>query len=142
MTEATQIVLAKRPAGDVTADCFREEKVTLPALTDGQVLVRRRAPNGLLGGMTEVPTTQWSHDFDPSAALVHAPRFGRKVPRWRRLPGVVTHVFTHFPLELVVYLAEVPVGASAPEGTRWSARAELAGEAFPNVMRKVLAHAL
>ena len=27
MTEATQIVLAKRPAGDVTADCFREESV-------------------------------------------------------------------------------------------------------------------
>ena len=40
MTEALQIVLAKRPTGDVTADCFREETVTLPALTDGQLLVR------------------------------------------------------------------------------------------------------
>jgi len=109
---------------------------------DGCVLVRTRAPKGLLGGMTEVPTTQWSHDFDPSAALTHAPRFGRATPKWRRLPGVVTHVFTHFPLELVVYLAEVPAGAAAPEGSRWSGRAELAGEAFPNVMRKVLAHAL
>ncbi len=42
MTDAIQIVLAKRPAGDVTPDCFREEKVTLPALADGQVLVRQR----------------------------------------------------------------------------------------------------
>jgi len=42
MTETIQIVLAKRPTGDVTADCFREEKVTLPALTDGQLLVRQR----------------------------------------------------------------------------------------------------
>jgi len=42
MTDALQIVLAKRPAGDVTADCFREEKVTLPALADGQVLIRSR----------------------------------------------------------------------------------------------------
>jgi NADPH-dependent curcumin reductase CurA len=42
MTETIQIVLAKRPTGDVTADCFREEKVTLPPLTDGQVLVRQR----------------------------------------------------------------------------------------------------
>ena len=42
MTEATQIVLAKRPVGDVTPDCFREEKATLPALADGQVLVRQR----------------------------------------------------------------------------------------------------
>ena len=34
-------MLAKRPVGDVTADCFREEKVTLPALADGQLLVRQ-----------------------------------------------------------------------------------------------------
>jgi A/G-specific adenine glycosylase len=106
------------------------------------VLVRTRPPKGLLGGMTEVPTTLWAHDFDPSAALVQAPRFGRTTPKWRRLPGVVTHVFTHFPLELVVYVGKLPTGAAAPEGMRWSARAELAGEAFPNVMRKVLAHAL
>src|SRR5690349_24963024 len=42
MTDATQIVLAKRPAGDVTADCFREETASLPGLADGQVLVRSR----------------------------------------------------------------------------------------------------
>jgi NADPH-dependent curcumin reductase len=42
MTDATQIVLAKRPAGDVTADCFRQENVSLPAPGDGQVLVRSR----------------------------------------------------------------------------------------------------
>jgi NADPH-dependent curcumin reductase CurA len=42
MTDATQIVLAKRPLGDVTADCFREETVTLPALADGQLLIRSR----------------------------------------------------------------------------------------------------
>jgi NADPH-dependent curcumin reductase CurA len=41
MTDAVQIVLARRPTGDVTADCFREEKVTLPALADGQLLVRQ-----------------------------------------------------------------------------------------------------
>lgn len=42
MTEALQIVLAKRPAGDVTADCFRQETVDLPALSDGQILVKQR----------------------------------------------------------------------------------------------------
>src|SRR5262249_40692672 len=40
MTEALQIVLAKRPTGDVTPDCFREERHDLPAPADGQVLVR------------------------------------------------------------------------------------------------------
>jgi A/G-specific adenine glycosylase len=109
---------------------------------DRSVLARSRPPKGLLGGMTEVPTTEWTHDFDASAALAQAPRFGGTKLKWRRLPGIVTHVFTHFPLELVVYLTEVPATAVAPEGTRWIQEADAPGEAFPNVMRKVLAHAL
>jgi NADPH-dependent curcumin reductase CurA len=42
MTDTTQIVLAKRPVGDVTPDCFREEKATLPALNDGELLIASR----------------------------------------------------------------------------------------------------
>jgi NADPH-dependent curcumin reductase CurA len=42
MTDAVQIVLAKRPAGDVTPDCFRRESVKLPVPGDGQILVRQR----------------------------------------------------------------------------------------------------
>jgi A/G-specific adenine glycosylase len=109
---------------------------------DGAVLVRTRAPKGLLGGMTEVPTTEWAHDFDDQSAPRAAPRLARAKPTWRRLPGIVTHVFTHFPLQLVVYAADVPAGTVAPKGTRWIALAEVAGEALPNLMRKVLAHAL
>jgi A/G-specific adenine glycosylase len=60
---------------------------------------------------------------------------------WRRVPGVVRHTFTHFPLELTVYRAEVPSGTVAPEGTRFLPLSEVAGEAFPNLMRKVLASA-
>ena len=52
------------------------------------------------------------------------------------------HVFTHFPLELAVYTAELPAGTPAPKGMRWVALAELPGEALPSVMRKVVAHAL
>jgi A/G-specific adenine glycosylase len=109
---------------------------------DGAVLVRTRAPKGLLGGMTEVPTTEWTHDFAEDSALAAAPVMSRARPRWRRLPGVVTHVFTHFPLELAVYIANVPAGTSVPAGMRWVPRADLPGEALPNLMRKVLAHAL
>ena len=70
------------------------------------------------------------------------PRLRGTPPKWRRIAGVVTHVFTHFPLELVVYTAEVAPRAAPPDGARWVALAELADEALPNVMRKVLAHAL
>jgi A/G-specific adenine glycosylase len=107
---------------------------------DGMVVVRRRPEKGLLGGMTEVPTTEWTHDFDQERALAAAPPLSSAT--WRRIPGVVTHVFTHFPLELVVYTADAPAGTAAPEGARWVPAADLAGEALPNVMRKVVAHGL
>jgi A/G-specific adenine glycosylase len=104
---------------------------------DGFVLVHTRPTDGLLGGMTEVPTTAWTHDFDPKRALADAPLRAK----WRRLPGAVTHTFTHFPLQLVVYVADVPAGTPAPVAARWLALRELAGEAFPSLMRKVIAHA-
>ena len=117
---------------------------------DGFLLVRTRPEKGLLGGMTEVPTTAWSEDFcDSREALEDAPRLipprrnGRDhAVAWRRIPGVVAHTFTHFPLELAVYRATVPPGTPAPGAARWVALAELHSEALPNVMRKVVAHAL
>ena len=41
---------------------------------DGAVLVRTRLPKGLLGGMTEVPISEWTPDFDLTTALDAAPR--------------------------------------------------------------------
>ncbi len=113
------------------------------AVRDGShVLLRTRAPKGLLGGMTEVPTTDWTHDFDHRTGIDLAPRFWHQAPRWRRVPGLVTHVFTHFPLELAVYVTKLPARTRAPPAMRWVAITKLQGEALPNVMRKVLAHAL
>ncbi len=110
---------------------------------DGFVLLRTRPEKGLLGGMTEVPTTEWTKDFDDSIALESVPRFAsRKSPTWRRTHGIVRHVFTHFPLELTVYAADLPARTPAPKETRWTAISDLAGEALPSLMRKVLAHAL
>src|SRR5215471_3739727 len=115
---------------------------------DDRVLLRTRPARGLLGGMAEVPTTAWAVDFHLSQALAAAPRFHLPLPSgqtevlWRRLPGAVRHVFTHFPLELTVYRAEVPRQAAALAGMRWTAVAELGNEALPSLMRKVVAHGL
>ncbi|MFD2181231.1 A/G-specific adenine glycosylase [Rhodoplanes azumiensis] len=108
---------------------------------DGAVLVRTRPEKGLLGGMTEVPTTEWTTTFAERSARDHAPALGVARKDWRRVPGVVTHVFTHFPLELLVFVAQLAAGVDAPAGSRWVARGDVAGEALPNVMRKVLEHA-
>src|SRR3954454_10411994 len=106
-----------------------------------ELLVRTRAEKGLLGGMTEVPTSHWLAEQDDKAALGQAPRL-KDIARWHRKQGTVTHVFTHFPLELVVYTASIPTRARAPTGMRWVSIATLTDEALPNVMRKVIAHGL
>ncbi len=105
---------------------------------DDAVLLRSRPPAGLLGGMAEPPTSAWDAAYDPARAMLDAPIEAR----WRRLPGVVRHTFTHFPLELTVFFARAARDAPAPEGMRWTPRQDLAGEALPGAMRKVLAHAL
>jgi A/G-specific adenine glycosylase len=106
-----------------------------------ELLVRSRPEKGLLGGMTEVPGSDWRAGQDDEAALAQAPPLNG-VARWHRKTGVVTHVFTHFPLELVVYTAKVAAGARAPKGMRWVPVATLAEEALPSVMRKAIAHGL
>jgi A/G-specific adenine glycosylase len=104
--------------------------------TAEKVLVRTRAPRGLLGGMTEFPSSKWRNagasqaketDFSVSA-------------HWHRLPGRVEHAFTHFALRLTVYTAETP-SAVAPPGMRFVAIAHLRREGLPSLMLKVAAHA-
>jgi A/G-specific adenine glycosylase len=105
-----------------------------------ELLVRTRPEKGLLGGMTEVPGSLWLAAQEDKAALAQAPVL--KGVRWHRKAGVVTHVFTHFPLRLVVYTARVAARTQAPAGMRWVPIATLQDEALPNVMRKVIAHGL
>ena len=105
---------------------------------DDAVLLRTRPPKGLLGGMAEPPTSAWEPDYEPARAMLDAPLEAR----WKRLPGVVRHVFTHFPLELTVLYATVSRDTPAPDGMRWTPRTKLVDEALPGVMRKVLVHAL
>ncbi|MCP8939260.1 A/G-specific adenine glycosylase [Alsobacter sp. SYSU M60028] len=105
---------------------------------DGAILLRTRPPKGLLGGMAEVPGSAWAADYDPRDALRDAPL----AAPWRVAPGVVEHVFTHFPLSLTVLVAAVPEETPAPEGARWTRLEKLGEEALPNLMRKVVAHVL
>jgi A/G-specific adenine glycosylase len=106
-----------------------------------ELLVQSRPEKGLLGGMTEVPGSEWRAAQEDKVALKQAPEL-KGITRWHRKVGVVTHVFTHFPLELVVYTATVPARTRASDGMRWVPIATLADEALPNVMRKVVAHGL
>jgi A/G-specific adenine glycosylase len=100
---------------------------------DGAVLLRRRPEKGLLGGMTEIPGSDWIAKFDRKSALLQAPLKAD----WRKITGSVSHVFSHFSLELQVFAAEVSLKTRAPENAWWSQ--EVDSEALPSVMRKVVA---
>ena len=106
-----------------------------------ELLVRDRPAKGLLGGMVEVPGSIWQAGQDDATALSQAPVL-KGASSWHRRLGVVTHVFTHFPLEVVVYTTRVPTRTAAPKGMRWTPLANLGDEALPNVMRKIIAHGL
>ena len=103
-------------------------------LTDaaGQVLLRRRPAQGLLGGMTELPGTEWrASPWSPEEGLAEAPI----AADWREA-GEVRHVFTHFELRLTVFAATVErfkaAGFAHPV-------AALEQAALPTVMRKCVA---
>ncbi len=132
---------------------YREEKserplrrgVTFVTLrSDGAVLLRERALNGLLGGMLETPSSPWAEEKGNSGA---GTGYAPLKAEWKKLPGLVEHTFTHFHLKLSVYRAEVGLDAALERGAhpsrcRWLMPRELAGAALPSVMRKVLGHAL
>ncbi len=105
--------------------------------SDEKILLRRRPPKGLLGGMHEPPMSPWEKDF-PDDALKHAPLKAK----YRKLPGVVRHGFTHFELELHVFRAEDVDKAKANGAGEWAPIDDLARFALPSVMRKVIDHAL
>jgi A/G-specific adenine glycosylase len=104
----------------------------------GAVLLVKRPERGLLGAMLQPPLGPWTSAF-PSAmeASLQAP-FRAK---WQKLAGIVRHGFTHFELEVEVYLA---VFARRPLTGDTSARwvHDLSSVALPTVMKKVIEHAL
>jgi A/G-specific adenine glycosylase len=109
---------------------------------DGAVLLRKRPLKGLLGGMLETPSSPWQERRPNGKALRDAPLKAK----WRKLPGLVQHGFTHFHLELSVYRADVgldakPKRAARPEACGFVLRRDLKKAALPSLMRKVLNHA-
>ncbi len=95
--------------------------------SDGAVWCEQRPTAGLLPGMTQVPTTEWS------AETPDAYDEAQKV-------GVIEHVFTHFALTLDVYRRDSETRPT--QNGWWSGPEAIREEAWPTVMVKVLKAAL
>ncbi len=98
----------KLPTRYATAFILRRE--------DGAILLRKRLPQGLLGGMMEVPTTSW----DRAKGTGTRP--------------IVRHTFTHFHFEVEICHLANP---SDFEGI-WVHPEDLKNYALPTVMKKII----
>ena len=135
----------------------------------GAVLLVKRPDKGLLASMLEPPLGPWSEDFPKGAKALKQAPFEAV---WKKRPGIVRHGFTHFELEVEVYVTEVarhpplswPANAGhlddaarvlkgkkmdgrvkpghGDEGVRWVRSDKLRDVALPTVMRKIVEHGL
>lgn len=101
---------------------------------NGAVFLQKRPETGLLGGMSEVPTTDWNSNQDGATDFQAAP-FSAD---WQD-KGHIRHVFTHFELTLIVY--HVKLDERPKLDGWWSTQNEISGEALPNLMKKVITKA-
>ena len=114
-----QATLARKARGRAAVLRHGVAYVLTPRRRGGRSWAAARR-KGLLGGMAEPPTGGRGKPATTRArAMLDAPLDAR----WQRLPGAVRHVFTHFPLELTVFLGQGRRAAPpAPDGLRWTAR--------------------
>ena len=130
---------AGRASGDPARLPVKAAKAAKPVRTgtawwievDGHVLLERRPPRGLLGGMLGLPGTSWS---DPTATatlpgLVLTP-----------LPVAVRHVFTHFELHLTVAVAHPARRPNLPG--EWHRVATIADAGLPTLFARAAAAVL
>jgi A/G-specific adenine glycosylase len=92
----------------------------------GEILFRKRADQGLLAGMVELPGTEWTEE------QVALPDFAKN---WQRKPKTVKHTFTHFHLELTVYQNKEE---DSPVKGFWVNLENLGQYPVPTVIKKVL----
>jgi A/G-specific adenine glycosylase len=97
-----------------------------------EILLNRRPDKGLLGGMMEFPGTEWSEDAATKEHWISAAPAKRN---WQEA-GTITHVFTHFRLELTVFTAMVKAIDDDPKHI-WAQIDALENYALPSVMIKV-----
>jgi len=106
-------------------------------LTHGDRLVLvRRPPKGLLGGMLGLPSTDWrAKPWSVDEVLATAP----DRQDWRAI-GVISHVFTHFTLDLAVLRAEAKTTITLQAPMSWEPQSRLSD--LPSVFLKAARLAL
>ena len=113
-----------------------------------EVLLERRPPSGVWGGLWSLPempaggtgNVGESRFFppDPTDVREHAARQGLRVDSVETLPGFV-HVFTHFRLRVTPILVDVtPIGVAQASATVWLPLSDAGEAALPTPVKSLL----
>jgi A/G-specific adenine glycosylase len=104
-------------------------------LRDGEVLLERRAPSGIWGGLWSLPEARPEEDV---VALCHR-RYGVEIAPPAPLPPIV-HGFTHFRLDIeLAHCAVTRLASAAVEpGVLWLPIADALSAAIPAPVRRIL----
>lgn len=109
---------------------------------EGKLLVQRRPPEGLLGGLWEFPGGKVEEDEEPREAVRRELReeLAIEVEVGRALEPV-DHAYSHFRVTLLPFRARLVSGsprARSAEEWRWAGPAELEELAVPTANRRIL----
>jgi len=101
-----------------------------------QVLLEKRAPAGIWGGLWSLPEVATDADI----AALCAQRYGADVVKHEVMP-TVAHAFTHFRLDIAPQKLLVSRNAprAAAPGVIWLPIADALGAAIPAPVRRILA---
>lgn len=106
---------------------------------DGAILLNKRPLKGLLGGMVLVPTSPWNGSEEEG----HGVSFLQMYPHSVFLPKEVSHVFTHFKLQVTI--AEMRLSQKECRSITqknpsyfWCFQEEFSRYPLPSLMRKII----
>jgi A/G-specific adenine glycosylase len=122
------------PGRKVRGIAPRRQVSMLVVVARGEVLVEKRPPSGIWGGLWSLPEAP--RDAKPEEALRE---WGLEAARVDPL-APFEHAFTHFTLEVTPWRIEPKRGNVVSESKRamWLPLTELAGAALPSPVRKLL----
>jgi A/G-specific adenine glycosylase len=127
--------VAELPAPRPRKAVPRRSTAMLLLVKDGDVLLQKRPPTGVWGGLWSLP------EVDVQADVVRVARlqYGCEVSAVEPL-GTLRHAFTHFTLDITPIVARVTAmqPRAAQPGVMWLALGEASGAAVPTPVRKLL----
>lgn len=100
----------------------------------GKIYLRRRPLSGLLPGMLEFPSSEWTLNDKESDNSFKFPFKGN----WSIIPGKVSHTFSHFKLSVEIYSYK-GIKQESFKGI-WEDKENLNNIGLPTLMKKVFKH--